>query len=90
MAKHKRRLGWSFDKPQNPLVDIDVSFLVTRETWNDVASKGQLSLLHLSIASKCNAIMFYKLKKALFQRMLMFWFFMAEKPPITYTMELSL
>ena len=54
MAKHKRRLGWSFDKPQNPLVDIDVSFLVTRETWNDVASKGQLSLLRLSIAS--NAI----------------------------------
>ena len=54
MAKHKRRLGWSFDKPQNPLVDIDVSFLVTRETWNDVASKGQLSLLRLSIVS--NAI----------------------------------
>ena len=54
MAKHKRRLGWSFDKPQNPLVDIDVSFLVTRETWNDVASKGQLSLLLLSIVS--NAI----------------------------------
>ena len=29
-------------------------FLVTRETWNDVASKGQLSLLPLSIVS--NAI----------------------------------
>ena len=52
MAKHKRRLGWSFDKPQNPLVDIDVSFLVTRETWNDVASKGQLSLLRLSITEE--------------------------------------
>ena len=88
MAKHKRRLGWSFDKPQNPLVDIDVSFLVTRETWNDVASKGQFSLLRLTIAS--NAIMSYKLKKALFQKTLMFWFFMAEKPSIIYTTEFSL
>ena len=57
-ANTKGDLDWSFDKPQNPLVDRDVSFLVTRETWFDVLTSCVVSFVELEQHNKILSIEF--------------------------------